>query len=86
MHFDHLTTKDKIVFPSREDLKQLRMVEEGLCAEIIDAEKTVALTEKNCAAIVQHIPEMMLLKQTEKDKVTDNVHISVFTPYSRIRK
>ncbi|XP_042353223.1 coiled-coil domain-containing protein 178 [Plectropomus leopardus] len=50
-----------------EDLNQLKMLEKGLCAEIKDAEKTVALTDEQCAAITQRIPELMELEKTEKD-------------------
>ncbi|XP_040911510.1 coiled-coil domain-containing protein 178 [Toxotes jaculatrix] len=52
-----------------EDLNQLKMLEKGLCAEINDAERTVALTEEKCAAITQRIPEMMELEKTEKDQI-----------------
>ncbi|XP_070775745.1 coiled-coil domain-containing protein 178 [Enoplosus armatus] len=52
-----------------EDLNQLKMLEEGVCAEIKDAEKTVALTEEKSAAITQRIPEIMELEKTEKDRI-----------------
>ncbi|XP_068557525.1 coiled-coil domain-containing protein 178 [Cebidichthys violaceus] len=52
-----------------EDLNQLKMLEEGLWAEIKDAEKTVALTEEECAATTQRLPEMKELEKTEKDRI-----------------
>ncbi|XP_040000007.1 coiled-coil domain-containing protein 178 [Xiphias gladius] len=67
---DHVLLAMKNQLANRlEDLKQLKILEEGLRAEIVDAEKTVALTEEKCAAITQHIPEMMELKQSEKDRI-----------------
>lgn len=51
------------------------MLKEGICGEIKDTEKTIALTEEKCAAITQRIPETMELEKTEKDRVTDIVHI-----------
>ncbi|XP_051263824.1 coiled-coil domain-containing protein 178 [Dicentrarchus labrax] len=51
------------------DLNQLKMVEKSLCAEIRDAEKTVALTEEKCTAITQRIPEIMELEKTEKERI-----------------
>lgn len=66
-------------FLSREDLNQLKILEEGLCAEINDAEKTVALTEEKCTAVTQRIPEIMELEKTEKERVTDFVYISTCT-------
>lgn len=53
----------------------MKILEKGLCAEIKDAEETTALTEEKCAAITQRIPEIMELEKTEKDRVTDVVHI-----------
>ncbi|XP_023139452.2 coiled-coil domain-containing protein 178 [Amphiprion ocellaris] len=53
-----------------EDLNQLKMLEKGLCAEIQDAEKTIALTEEKCALITQHVPEMMELQKTERDRIS----------------
>uniref|UniRef100_UPI0037E7D7DF coiled-coil domain-containing protein 178 n=1 Tax=Semicossyphus pulcher TaxID=241346 RepID=UPI0037E7D7DF len=54
-----------------EDLNSLKMFEIDLCAETDDAERTVALTEENCAAITQRIPEMMDLQKTEKDRILE---------------
>lgn len=47
------------------------MLEKGLQDEISNAEKEVALTEEKCAAMTQHIPEIMELEETEKEQVTD---------------
>ncbi|KAE8290838.1 hypothetical protein D5F01_LYC10428 [Larimichthys crocea] len=52
-----------------EDLKALKMLKEGICGEIKDTEKTIALTEEKCAAITQRIPETMELEKTEKDRI-----------------
>ncbi|KAG7526697.1 hypothetical protein JOB18_044129 [Solea senegalensis] len=52
-----------------EDLNQLKMLEEGVCGEIATAEKTVALAQEKCAAVTQHIPEMMELERTEKERI-----------------
>lgn len=60
------------------------MLENGLCAEIKDAEKTVALTEEKYAAITQRIPEMMELEKTEKDRVADTVHIVFFNILNKV--
>lgn len=60
------------------------MLEDGLCAEIKDAEKTVALMEEKCTAITQRIPEMMELEKTEKDWVTDIVHILIFKVLNKV--
>lgn len=51
------------------------MIEKGLCAEIKDAEKTIALTEEKCAGITNQILEMTELEKTEKDRVTDTIYI-----------
>ncbi|XP_059200238.1 coiled-coil domain-containing protein 178 isoform X2 [Centropristis striata] len=65
---DHILLAMKNQLANRlEDLNQLKKAEEGVCAEIKDAENTVALTEKKSAAITQHIPEMMDLEKSEKD-------------------
>ncbi|XP_062260354.1 coiled-coil domain-containing protein 178 [Platichthys flesus] len=53
-----------------EDLNQMMTLEKSLCAEIDVAEKTVALTEHNCAAMKQRIPEMMELEKTEEDRIS----------------
>ncbi|XP_026169392.1 coiled-coil domain-containing protein 178 isoform X2 [Mastacembelus armatus] len=52
-----------------DDLNQLKMLNKGLCAEIQDTEKTVALTQEKCATITQRIHEMMELKKTEEDRI-----------------
>ncbi|XP_077956008.1 coiled-coil domain-containing protein 178 [Gasterosteus aculeatus] len=44
-------------------------IEEGQLAQIQDAEKTIALTEKKVAATMQRIPEMMELEKTENDRI-----------------
>lgn len=62
----------------REDLNQLKMEEKDICAEIKDAEKTVALTKEKCAVIKQRIPEVMAHVKTEKERVTDVVHHFIF--------
>nr|XP_020451322.1 coiled-coil domain-containing protein 178 isoform X2 [Monopterus albus] len=51
-----------------EAVNNLKVYDEGLYAQIKDAEKVVALTEEKCEAITQHIPEMMELEKTEKDQ------------------
>lgn len=56
----------------------MKKLEKDLCADIKDAEKTIALTEEECAAITQQIPEMMELEKTEKDSVTEIVYILMF--------
>lgn len=53
------------------------MIEKGLCAEIKDAEKTVALTEEKCAGITNRILEMTELEKTEKDQVTDTICVFI---------
>ncbi|XP_045908413.1 coiled-coil domain-containing protein 178 isoform X4 [Micropterus dolomieu] len=50
-----------------EDLNQLKKLEKGVCAEIKNAEKTVALTEEKCAATTKRISEMMELEKTERN-------------------
>ncbi|KAG7214765.1 hypothetical protein INR49_010657 [Caranx melampygus] len=68
--FGHVVSAVKSQLASRlEDLNQLKMLEKGLHDEINDAEKTVALTEEKCAAMMQHIPEIMELEKTEKDQI-----------------
>ncbi|XP_044076468.1 coiled-coil domain-containing protein 178 isoform X2 [Siniperca chuatsi] len=62
-----LLTMKNLLANKLEDLNQLKMLEKGVCAEIKDAEKTVALTEEKSAAITQRIPEMLALEKTEKD-------------------
>lgn len=47
------------------------MQEKGLRAEIKDAEHIIALTEEKCAAMTQHIPEIMELEKMEEDQVTE---------------
>lgn len=59
------------------------MLEKGLCAEIKDAEQTVALTEEKCADMTQRIPEIMELEKAEKERVTDIVHIQIFSAIYR---
>ena len=59
------------------------MEEEGLCAEIKDAENAVALTEEKCATTTQRIPEIMELEKTEKDRVTHTIHIFVFIVFKK---
>uniref|UniRef100_A0A3Q3F8J7 Coiled-coil domain containing 178 n=1 Tax=Labrus bergylta TaxID=56723 RepID=A0A3Q3F8J7_9LABR len=54
-----------------EDLNSLNGLEMGLCAEIVVAEKRVALTDEKCAAIKQRIPEMIELEKTDKDKILE---------------
>lgn len=51
------------------------MVEKALHDEINDAEKAATLSEEKCAAMTQHIPEIMELEKTEKDQVTDVVQL-----------
>ncbi|XP_054452577.1 coiled-coil domain-containing protein 178 isoform X2 [Anoplopoma fimbria] len=63
-----LVTKNQLA-NKLEDLNQLKMIEEGLWAEIKDAEKKVALTEEECAATTQRIPEIMELEENEKDRI-----------------
>ncbi|KAM7400506.1 hypothetical protein PAMA_004949 [Pampus argenteus] len=68
---DHILVAMKNQLADRsEDLNQLKMLEKGLCAEIRDAEKTVALTEEKCATTTQRIPEIMELEKTEKDQIS----------------
>lgn len=52
------------------------MLENDLNEEIVDAKKAVALTEERCAAIKQCIPEMMEQEKTEKERVTEVLHVS----------
>ncbi|XP_029308732.1 coiled-coil domain-containing protein 178 isoform X2 [Cottoperca gobio] len=52
-----------------EDVNQWTKHDEGLCAEIQDAEKAIAQTEEQCAAITRRIPEIMALEKTEKDQI-----------------
>ncbi|XP_030016463.1 coiled-coil domain-containing protein 178 [Sphaeramia orbicularis] len=52
-----------------EDLDQLRVVEKSVCAEIKEAEESVALSEEKCAAMINRISEMTELQKTEKDKI-----------------
>ncbi|XP_050925927.1 coiled-coil domain-containing protein 178 isoform X1 [Lates calcarifer] len=67
---DHVLLAMKNQLANRlEDLNQLKILEEGLCAEINDAEKTVALTEEKCTAVTQRIPEIMELEKTEKERI-----------------
>lgn len=56
----------------------MKMEEKDICAEIKDAEKTVALTKEKCAVIKQRIPEVMAHVKTEKERVTDVVHHFIF--------
>ncbi|XP_037644350.1 coiled-coil domain-containing protein 178 isoform X2 [Sebastes umbrosus] len=49
------------------DLNQLKLLEENIFDEIKDAEKMIARTEEQCAAVTRRIPEMMELEETEKD-------------------
>lgn len=56
-------------FPGREELKHLKMLQEDLCVEIKEAEKTVALTEEKCEAVTGGIPEIMELEAKEKKRV-----------------
>lgn len=65
-------------FSIREDLNQLKIEEKDICAEIKDAEKTVALTKEKCVAIKQRIPEVMAQLKAEKERVTDVVHNLIF--------
>ncbi|XP_028283260.1 coiled-coil domain-containing protein 178 [Parambassis ranga] len=68
---EHALTAMKSHLAERlEDLNQLRMFRDTLCAEIKDDEKTIALTEKKCTLINQSIPEMMELEKTEKDRIS----------------
>lgn len=53
----------------------MKKLEKGVCAEIKNAEKTVALTEEKCTATTKRISEMMELEKTERNWVTDIVHI-----------
>ncbi|XP_047444516.1 coiled-coil domain-containing protein 178 [Mugil cephalus] len=53
-----------------EDLNQLKMLENSLCVEIKETEKTISLTEEKCTLITQRIPEMMELERTEKDRIS----------------
>lgn len=53
------------------------MLDKGICTEIKNSEKTIALTEQKCTATKQCILDMMELEKTEKGGVTDIVHISI---------
>lgn len=57
------------------------MLAKGIHTEIKDAEKTVALTEQQCAATRQGSLEMMEQEKTEKDAVTDIVHTFTFSNF-----
>lgn len=72
-----LNAPDVFVFVCfyREDLNQLRMFRDTMCAEIKDDEKTIALTEEKCTLINKRFPEMIELEKTEKDRVTHTVYI-----------
>lgn len=61
--------------PVREELKQLKTLEDDLCVEIKDAERTVALTEEKCAAMTHGVPEMMELEAKERDRVSRVVRV-----------
>ncbi|XP_036939693.1 coiled-coil domain-containing protein 178 isoform X3 [Acanthopagrus latus] len=54
-----------------EDLNQLKIEEKDICAEIKDAEKTVALTKEKCVAIKQRIPEVMAQLKAEKERILE---------------
>ncbi|XP_026230810.1 coiled-coil domain-containing protein 178 [Anabas testudineus] len=49
-----------------KDLNQLMMLDKGICTEIKNSEKTIALTEQKCTATKQCILDMMELEKTEK--------------------
>ncbi|XP_024908375.1 coiled-coil domain-containing protein 178 isoform X2 [Cynoglossus semilaevis] len=53
-----------------EDLNQLEKLEEDLNAEIVAADKTVALTEEMCATLRQRIPELTESEKNEKDQIS----------------
>lgn len=63
------------VLTVREELKQLKTLEDDLCVDLKDTERTVALTEEKCAAMTCGIPEMMELEAKEKDRVDHAVCI-----------
>lgn len=56
-------------------MKDLRTLEDDLCVEIKDNESTVALTEQQCAAMTQRVPELMELEAKEKARVSHPLHI-----------
>ncbi|XP_067330838.1 coiled-coil domain-containing protein 178 [Channa argus] len=51
------------------DLNQLMKLDEGLCAEKKEAEKTITLTEQKCTTMMQYIPELMEREKTEKEQI-----------------
>ncbi|XP_029973683.1 LOW QUALITY PROTEIN: centrosomal protein of 63 kDa-like [Salarias fasciatus] len=65
-----LLIKKSHLAKKREDLKQLRMFEERLSAEIEEDESVVALTEEKCAAANLHIAEMTEREKKEKDSIS----------------
>lgn len=66
---------EHLSFPVREELKQLKTLDEDLCFELKEAERTVVLTEEKCAALTCGIPEMRQLEAKEKDRVSHRVGI-----------
>lgn len=57
-------------FSSRKDLKQLKILESELLAEINNVEETITFTENKCTDITQRISEIVRLEKIENDKVT----------------
>ncbi|TNN64943.1 Coiled-coil domain-containing protein 178 [Liparis tanakae] len=52
-----------------DELKQLKMLEEAMWAEIKEAEKTIALTGDKCSATTRRVPELLELEKTENDSI-----------------
>uniref|UniRef100_UPI003AAA84F5 coiled-coil domain-containing protein 178 n=1 Tax=Centroberyx gerrardi TaxID=166262 RepID=UPI003AAA84F5 len=68
-----------------EELKQLKTLWEVQCAKVKDAEQSVALKEKECAAILQCIPEMKKLETTANDRVLE-LKIEIDDEAQKIKK
>lgn len=56
-------------------MKVIKTLEDDLSVEIKDNESTVALTEQQCAAMTQRVPELMELEAKEKARVSHLLRI-----------
>ncbi|XP_074544104.1 coiled-coil domain-containing protein 178 isoform X2 [Halichoeres trimaculatus] len=69
---DHkLSSMENQLANKLKELESLKMVENGLNAEIADAKTVVASTEDRCAAIAQRSSDMMELEKAEKDRIVE---------------
>lgn len=62
----------KLLLSCRENLKQLKMVEKSLLAEMKETEETITVTENQCKQVVQQIPKIVEFEKIEEEKVTCN--------------